>query len=107
MVGGAGDVAGGLVERFAVASEPLRRARVEQPPAGLAEVPGDFVDIGQQLGPRPSGEGTRRRFSAAALVGRPSANQAAKPPSRTATASCPSQRSSHQSRLAKIPESWS
>ena len=103
-----GNVSGDRVDRFVLAAIAIGRPRVDQHASR--------VDRPRWPSRRPS-PSTRRaaplRNGAAAASRRPIAAAGlspihfAKPPSSTATASCPIQRSSHHSRLAYMPLSWS
>ena len=104
----AGNVAGDRIERLDVAAIALARARVDQQRATRAA---RFAAIARRVDGRGATRAARtwpRETSGASVVtGRPSRAHAAKPPSSTAAASCPSQRSIHHRRAAYMPPPWS
>ena len=107
MVDGAGNVSGDRVDRLDFAAVTFRRARVDEPPGAV---------VAQPRAPRRVDNHVRRaafRVNGAARDVRRRKPSAALPlPTREAAvehgdASWPSQRSSHHSRLANMPVSWS
>ena len=103
MVDGAGHVSGDWVDGFDRAGEALRRARVHQEvSAGLQGA----LEVGGAEHGRGSTRGVKRAVRAVRAAASPdstappAATQALKPPSRTATASCPNQRNIHHRRAA-------
>ena len=99
-VDGAGHVAGDRVERLDLAGEALGAAQVdERSPAASARM---TPATSSTIPGRGAGRTSPRAAPAWSVdTGRPSATQAAKPPSSTATASWPTHRSIHHRRARK------
>ena len=100
MIARARHVAGDRIDRLDLAGEALRRARIEQAPVGALHALGDFACVEPHVAVRPRHEVAGAARGTSVVVGNPAAVHALNPPSSTATASCPTQRSSHHKRAA-------
>jgi hypothetical protein len=91
----AGNMAADAIQRLVLAAIAIVRARVDHDAFFRAEIALD--------GLRAALKSPVFCAGASCVSGWPAASQACSPPSSSATASCPSQRSSHHARAAYMP----